>query len=329
MFGDTGWLCAPQVVTVTQIKDTSREMRIDPDSFAGGYFENAVYRHWDPYENVLQSDLEDDRERLIADEPTAAEFDEFREFIAQFGAGEEAVTEDLAPLLIALDDINDQMFVSSQIYEEAKHTQFFDRYWREVVDPVAETLGYEVTVPTDQRYFNDDYVAIFDATEEAMEQLLTDDSPEQMARAISHYHLTIESVFAQAGYFAFQSIFSDSGRDDVARREWPELPGLIEGITYVRSDEGRHVGWGMQKVRSLIQDADVEPQVVRDTLQGLMPRVVGASATDSEISRTEPITEFSRDKLTRRIEIITDADATLPTIEELTRVEGGDDVGGY
>jgi ribonucleoside-diphosphate reductase beta chain len=274
-------------------------------------------------------ELETDRERLIADEPTAAEFDEFRELLAQFGAGGEAVTEDLAPLLVALEDINDQMFVSSQLYEEAKHTQFFDRYWREVVDPVAEALGHEITVPTDQRYFNDDFVAIFDATEAAMGELLTDDSSEKLARAISHYHLTIESVLAQSGYFTFQSIFSDSGRDDVARREWPELPGIIDGITYIRSDEGRHVGWGMQKVRSLIQDGDVEPQVVRDTLQELMPRVVGASAADSELSRPEPVAEFSRDKLTRRIEIITDTDATLPTIEELTRVEGGDDAGGH
>jgi ribonucleoside-diphosphate reductase beta chain len=307
---------------MTQIEDTSREMRIDPDSFASGYFKHAVYNHWDPYEDVPQADLETDRERLIEDEPTEAEFDEFRKLIAQFGAGEEAVTEDLAPLMLVLDDIDDQMFVSSQIYEEAKHTQFFDRYWREVVDPAAEALGHEVVLPTDQRYFNDDYVEIFDRTEAAMHRLLEDDSPEQLARAISHYHLVVESVLAQTGYYSFQSIYGDSGVDDVARREWPELPGVLQGVTYIRSDEGRHVGWGMQKVRHLLQEAAVDESVVRDALQELMRYVAGNTGSYTEVSKPAPIVEYSREKLTRRLEIITDAEAEVPPVEELVAVEG-------
>jgi ribonucleoside-diphosphate reductase beta chain len=47
--------------------------------------------------------------------------------LALFGAGEEAVTQDLAPLTLTVKDVNDQLFVASQNYEEAKHTQFFDR----------------------------------------------------------------------------------------------------------------------------------------------------------------------------------------------------------
>ena len=118
---------------MTQIRDSDREMRIEPDTVGGGYFEHAVYNHWDPYEDVPQELLEQDRERLIeaTDAPGEAEFEDLMQTLALFGAGEESVTEDLAPLLVALEDINDQMFISSQIYEEAKHTQFFDRYWRE------------------------------------------------------------------------------------------------------------------------------------------------------------------------------------------------------
>jgi len=309
---------------MTGIRDTSREMRIDPDSFAGGYFQHAVYNHWDPYEDVPQSALETDRQRLIEDDPSEAEFEEFRKLVAQFGAGEEAVTEDLAPIMLALEDIDDQMFISSQIYEEAKHTQFFDRYWREVVDPAAEELGFEVTPPTDQRYFNEDYVEIFDRTEAAMERLLEDDSPEQMARAISHYHLVVESVLAQTGYYSFQSIYSDTGADGVAYREWPELPGVLEGVTYIRSDEGRHVGWGMQKVRQLVQEEGVDESVVRDTLQELMRYVAGNTGSYTEVSKPGPVVQYSRDKLTRRIEIITDDEAEVPPVEELVAVEGAD-----
>jgi hypothetical protein len=84
---------------MTGIRDTDREMRIDPDSFSGGYFRNAVYRHSDPYEDVPEELLEGDRERIVDSEMTFERFGAFRASVAKFGAGEEAVTEDLAPLI--------------------------------------------------------------------------------------------------------------------------------------------------------------------------------------------------------------------------------------
>ncbi|WP_254547404.1 ribonucleoside-diphosphate reductase [Halomarina pelagica] len=311
---------------MTQIRDASREMRLDPDSFAGGYFRNAVYRHWDPYEDVPQALLEQDRERLIAREQTEGQFDGLRRTLALFGAGEEAVTEDLAPLLIVTTDVDKQMFLTSQLYEEAKHTQFFDRYWREVIDPVAEACGFEVTHPTDQRYFNEDYVALFDKTAEAMERLLTDDTPENRVRAYCHYHLVVESVLAQTGYYGIQSSWSPTGADLDVAGEPVHLEGLIEGVTRVRSDEGRHVGFGMREVRRLVQEEGVDPDVVQTTLRDLMGHVAGTvQYEESEVDST-PLVEYAAEKLTRRIEIITDAETELPPVEELVHVEGGRDI---
>ncbi|HET7323916.1 MAG TPA: ribonucleoside-diphosphate reductase [Halococcus sp.] len=311
---------------MTQIEDTSREYRIDPDSFAGGYFRNAVYRHWDPYEDIPQELLEEDRQKLIDSEMTEAEFDGLRSTLALFGAGEEAVTEDLAPLAIVLSDINDQMFITSQLYEEAKHTQFFDRYWREVIDPVADERGFEVTRPTDQRYFNEDYITLFDKNEAAMKRLLTEDTPETRAKAYCHYHLTVESVLAQTGYYGLQASFSPTGPDMLDEdAESIHLEGLIEGITYIRSDEGRHVGFGMQKVRDLIQNGEVEPDVVQNTLQELMGHVAGAVQSDDMTIDAAPLVEYAQGKITRRIEILTEAEAELPPVEELVKIEGTED----
>jgi ribonucleoside-diphosphate reductase beta chain len=312
---------------MTQIEDTSREMRVDPESFAGGYFRNAVYRHWDPYEDVPQELLEQDRRRLLATEDgTEEEFDGFRGALALFGAGEEAVTEDLMPLGMVLEDVDDQMFVSSQIYEEAKHTQFFDRYWREVVNPVAEERGYEVTTPTDQRYFPPGYVELFDRTEAAMQRLLEDDTPENRAKAYCHYHLVVESVLAQTGYYGLAGRFDPNGPevydDD---REQPDLEGLVTGINLIRSDEGRHVGFGMHKVRTLIHDEGVDPEIVQETLTELLP-LVSETVTANRVEGVDPtpLVEYSSDKLTRRIEILTNAEADLPPVEELVQIEGGD-----
>jgi ribonucleoside-diphosphate reductase beta chain len=296
-------------------------MRLDPDSFAQGYFKNAVYRHWDPYDI---EGLEADKQKVIETAPSEEEFNTLRTAIARFGAGEEAVTEDLMPLGMALEDINDQMFLSSQIYEEAKHAQFFDRYWREVVNPAEEALDFEVTRPTDQRFFNDHYIALFDKTEDAMERLLEDDSPEARVEAYCHYHLVVESVLAQTGYYGFQSAFSDQGSDEVAVKDWPNAEGLVDGVAKIRSDEGRHVGFGMNKVRGYVQNGEVDESVVQETLQDLMPHVAGTFSDLTVGINPAPLVAYSRDKLTRRIEIITDAEAEVPDVDELVKLDTGE-----
>ena len=310
---------------MSQIRDTDREMRIDPDTVSGGYFKHAVYNHWDPYEDVDEALLEQDRQRLVAAENLdEAAFGGLMQTLALFGAGEEAVTEDLAPMMLAFDDVNDQMFISSQIYEEAKHTQFFDRYWREVVHPVADERGFERVAPTDQRFFPEGYVELFDRTEAAMERLLTDDTHENRVRAYSHYHLVVESVLAQTGYWGITSTMSPGGSDEVAASELPHLEGLVEGISFIRSDEGRHVGFGMQKVQHHLAEDDVAESVVRETLQELMPFVAETVTATDEMVDPVPLVEYAREKLTRRVEIITDREADVPDVERLVALDNRD-----
>jgi ribonucleoside-diphosphate reductase beta chain len=259
------------------------------------------------------------------------QFEAFRASVAQFGAGEEAVTENLAPLMLVLEDINDQVFVSSQIYEEAKHTQFFDRYWREVMNPVAEAKGREVVPPTDQRYVPEGYVELFDRTEAAIDRLLEpgEDTPTNRAKAFCHYHLVVESVLAQTGYWGFQAIFSDGPPENLNESEDDEdviLEGLIEGITRARSDEGRDVGFGTHEVQRLIAEEDVDPAVVQEPLSELLSLVSESvqSEFDTDGDLT-PLVEYAQEKPSRRIEIITDADADPPPVEELVEIEGAED----
>jgi ribonucleoside-diphosphate reductase beta chain len=300
----------------------SSPSRLDPDSFANGYFRNAVYRHWDPYEDIPDADLDADRERLIDAALSEAEFDELRTSIALFGAGEQEVTADLMPLGLLLEDIDDQLFVSSQIYEEAKHSEFFDRYWRDVVEPVSETLGYELHDPTSDRYLCEDYHELFDRTEVVMHRLLDADTPENRVLAYSHYHLVLESILAQTGYYIFHNIFGEDDRSEIAKRDLPHLPGLVGGVSRIRSDEGRHVGFGMHKVRTHLQRDDVDASVVRNTLRELMPHVAGVvgHSTGTVVEPT-PAIEYARGKLTKRIEIITDMDASVPAVDDLVQVD--------
>ena len=243
---------------------------MDRESRSNRYYRNAVERHWDPGE----IDLAEDRENLLTwadDHREEAMFMELKDGIAKFGAGEEAVTEDLAPLAVALENIDDQMFLTTQLYEEAKHADFFDRYWTEVVRHVEDEMGWENTSPRDDRWFNDPYVELFDRNRKAQYQLLEADTPENRAKSYCHYHLTIEGILAQTGYYGMQTSYG-SEFDDL-----PHLPGLVEGFSNIRSDEGRHVGFGMSQLKKLIADG-LDPRVIDDMVNELMPLVNGITS---------------------------------------------------
>ena len=303
--------------------DSGRALQLDRESRGTRYYRNAIERHWDPHD----IELETDRERLVAylrdvDEPETY-LSAMRMGIARFGAGEQAVTEDLAPLTVALSDIDDQLFITSQLYEEGKHTEHFDRYWREVVHEVEADLGLEHSSPTDDEWFNDPYHELFRRNEEAMHALLDDPTPEDFAVAYAHYHLVIEGILAQTGYYGMQQSYAEDSYPDL-----PHLPGLYEGFTRIRQDEGRHVGFGMAKLKELVTDEDVDPRLLDDTVNELLPLVNGIAANpdDQYIEdvgpQPEELQSFATKKHVQRMEQITDAAADVPDLESLTELEG-------
>jgi ribonucleoside-diphosphate reductase beta chain len=303
--------------------DSARALQLDRESRGTRYYRNAVERHWDPHD----IELETDRERLVAylrdvDEPETY-FSAMRMGIARFGAGEQAVTEDLAPLSTALSDIDDQLFITSQLYEEGKHTEHFDRYWREVVHEVEAELGLEHSSPTDDEWFNDPYHELFRRNEAAMHALLDDPTPEDFAVAYAHYHLVIEGILAQTGYYGMQQSYAEDSYPDL-----PHLPGLYEGFTRIRQDEGRHVGFGMAKLKELVTDEGVDPRLLDDTVNELLPLVNGIAANpdDQYIEdvgpQPEELQSFATKKHVQRMEQITDAAADVPDLESLTELEG-------
>ncbi len=285
---------------------------LDPDARSYRYYRNAVERHWDP----ATIDLSADDERLSALDD--GRFDALRRLLALFGAGETAVTEDLAPLAVVLEDVNDQLFVTTQLYEEAKHADFFDRYWREVIAPAESRRGLEHSSPTDRRWFDPAYEELFERNEAAMDRLLTADTPENRARAYCHYHLAVEGILAQTGYYGAEASFS-------ADTEGVALPGLVAGFRRIRGDEGRHVGFGMAKLKELVGGGAVEPELLSEVtteLAGLVRESV-ASAADSDggALEGEELAAYAAEKHTDRLRQIVEQDASLPDVEDLVAVD--------
>ena len=298
--------------------DADRPTQLDPEEKGYRYYRNAVERHWDPQDIDLSADREHISE--LDDEV----FEQLHVSLAKFGAGEQSVTEDLSPLAVVLEDVEDQLFITTQLYEEAKHTDFFDRYWKTVIHPEEEARGWDLTSPVDPKWFDDDYVELFHRNDEAMSRLLTEDTPENRAEAYCHYHLVIEGILAQTGYYGLTKVWGPGVEPT------PELPGLVEGITLIRQDEGRHVGFGMAKLRDLVQSGDVDPQLLDDTVGELVGLVQGTLTPDEEdeIEMDEPIlaedelTNYAIEKHTERMGQITDAAQAIPDVDQLTALEG-------
>ncbi len=310
---------------------TNGRRNFDPEARPTRYFRNAVERHWDPHEIDLEPDLEgffaqiEDEEEPEEDEEERLEF--FKQALALFGAGEQAVTEDLAPLAAVAEDPNDQMFLTSQLYDEAKHAEHFDRYWRRVVHTVEEFLGQEKTDPRDDRWFPEEYDELFERNQNAMYRLLEEDTPENRALAISHYHMTIEGIFAQTGYYSLQTAFGPDVPEDIA----PNLPGLCEGFRLIRQDEGRHVGWGMAKLKGLVERGEVDPELITETVDELVPLVIAVvepisrqanERTDHDISEyglgPDYLADYAARKHRQRMEQITNVKEEIPDVNELT-----------
>jgi len=300
--------------------DATRPTQLDEDEKGFRYYRNAVERHWDPQD----IDLSVDRENVskLPDEV----FEQLHVSLAKFGAGEQSVTEDLSPLAVVLSDVEDQMFVTTQLYEEAKHTDFFDRYWKQVIHPEEDARGWERTSPLDPKWFDDDYVELFDRNDEAMALLLTDDTSENRAKAYCHYHLVIEGILAQTGYYGLTKVWGPQVE------EYPELPGLVEGINLIRQDEGRHVGFGMAKLRDLVQSGEVDAELLDETVGELVLLVQGTLTPDEEeqaaldelpqVLDDDELTEYAIGKHTERMGQITDAAQAIPDVDQLTALEG-------
>ncbi|ARS90750.1 ribonucleoside-diphosphate reductase [Natrarchaeobaculum aegyptiacum] len=304
---------------------TPSEM-MDRNSRSNRYYRNAVERHWDPGEIALEQDVEN----LLEHVESTPGYDQQRwkgtlSGIAKFGAGEDAVTEDLAPLATVLEDLDDQLFLTTQLYEEAKHADFFDRYWREVIWAVEDELGWERSNPRDDVWFNEPYIELFDRNKKAQYRLLEEDTPENRAKAYCHYHLTVEGILAQTGYYGMQTSYGGEFE------ELPYLPGLVEGFTKIRSDEGRHVGFGMNQLKKLIREG-VDPELIEDTVAELIPLVQGITEDDRfQPDDAEPVgleegalAAYAVEKHTDRMQQITDAAAEIPDVDELVRLEGDD-----
>lgn len=212
---------------------------------------------WNPEDIDFTQDKIDWETKL-----TDAQKDGILRLIAQFQAGEEAVTLDLLPLInvIAKEGrLEEEMFLTTFLWEEAKHTEFF----RLVLNAIGETGDLS-------HYHTGTYRKVFyEILPEAMGRLEHDQSPKAVAEASIVYNMFVEGILAETGYYSFHRSLAELGL----------MPGLLEGIKYTKRDESRHIGYGTYLLQRIISE---NPELYDHIMAKMMEMAVLANQIVSE-----------------------------------------------
>lgn len=208
---------------------------------------------WDPRDIDLTQDKKDwEKFNDVEKEMTLR-------LCAMFQAGEEAVTRDLLPLIQAISNegrLEEEMYLTTFLFEEAKHTEIFRRFLDEVGDVSEKDLSV---------YHLDNYRKMFyEYLPQAMNRLNHDPSPEAQAEASVTYNMIVEGVLAETGYY---STFQSYKRLGI-------MPGTVQAFHYLQRDESRHIAYGVYLLQRLIIEYDVW-DVIQKRMEFLLPVAIG------------------------------------------------------
>ena len=188
---------------------------------------------WDP-ESIPVIEDRSDWQQL-----TPPQREQLVKICSLFYEGEVSVADTLPWFVIAMPDTDRRIFLATQVFEEVKHAEFFEMYFRSVFGKV-DTSSYLVS----------SYRGVL--VDELRERgraigraLLANDSPateRALVLGVAHYMGIVEGLMAVSGYDFFEEMLG-------TRRIFPRL---LEGIRLIRADEGRHLSHGMDYLREKI-----------------------------------------------------------------------------
>jgi ribonucleoside-diphosphate reductase beta chain len=242
---------------------------------------------WDPAAIDLREDAAH-WQRL-----TPEERDLLLRLTSLFQAGEESVTLDLLPLIMTIaaeGRLEEEMYLTSFLWEEAKHVESFRRFLDEVAADRSDL----------SRYHTPNYLRVFgEALPEAMQRLQTDRSPVAQAEASVTYNMIVEGVLAETGYRAYDALLQ---RNEI-------MPGMQQVIVHLRRDESRHIAYGVFLLSRLVAEhGDPVWNAIERRLDALLEPalgVVGEMFAAYDVMpfglRIEEFTEFALKQFQARV----------------------------
>ncbi|HEY8798587.1 MAG TPA: hypothetical protein VIO85_12060, partial [Candidatus Dormibacteraeota bacterium] len=219
-----------------------------------------------------------------------------------FFNGEERVTATLAPFVWAAPTPEIEIFLSTQMVDEARRTAFFDRWWREVVGTDSKTLKdllAEIRPDTNEGY----NTLFYDRLPSTAQRMASNPKDfDAFVEGVTIYHIIVEATIALTGQrFELESM-RELGTTD---------RGFYRGFTAVARDESRHVSFGIKVLQEAVrEDPKRFAPLIQRTLVECLPLVAGTldppdPAYITEFGHTESeILQFAMDSLNKRLRAI-------------------------
>jgi ribonucleoside-diphosphate reductase beta chain len=260
-----------------------------------------LYRRWESQQwSVGDLDFTLDREDWLR----ASDLDKKATLWSHrlFFNGEERVTATLAPFVWAAPTPEIEIFLSTQMVDEARHTVFFDRWWREVVGTDSKNLTdllAEIRPDTNEGY----NTLFYDRLPSTAQRMASNPKDfDAFVEGVTIYHIIVEATIALTGQrFELESM-RELGTTD---------RGFYRGFTAVARDESRHVSFGIKVLQEAVrEDPERFAPLIQRTLVECLPLVAGTleppdPAYITEFGHTESeILQFALDSLNKRLRAI-------------------------
>ncbi len=186
--------------------------------------------------------------------------------LGSFYVGEERVTADLAPFLLAAPSGEVEVFLATQLVDEARHAAFFDRFAAEVMVLESGELRGRMR-EVERATLGGPWHDVFDDGLRALAQRIGEEpgNLDLFVEGITTYHIIIEGVLAMTGQ---RFILNYLEQHDL-------YPGFREGFGLVERDEHRHIAFGVRFLKEAMeQDLARFAPIVERRVAELVPKAV-------------------------------------------------------
>jgi ribonucleoside-diphosphate reductase beta chain len=222
--------------------------------------------------------------------------------LSSFFIGEQRVAEELGPMMRAAPTEEMRIFLCTQIADEARHVQFFNRFYDEV--GVLEADNLQDRLAETSEHLNPEFGVLFDEMLAGRVDRLARDPGdlETLVEAITLYHMVIEGMLALTGQHFIISYNEDMDT----------LPGFVEGFNNIARDEHRHVAFGARFLRDMAAQDDRYREAIQRTLvesgpaaDGVLePRWIREQGIEPLGVDMDETREFALKALERRLKVI-------------------------
>ena len=266
------WIARAQGTDDAELKRESRQRKLQ-DERAGMYASGGdrdgdglldyrqLYALWERQNwRATELDFSVDREQWVTTPREAQESTIWS--LGSFYVGEERVTADLAPFLQAAPTGEIELFLATQLVDEARHAAFFDRFGAEVMCLSAD--DFRGRMREVEQILLSPWREVFDdgLRDVARRIQAKPDDLDLFVEGIATYHMVVEGFLAVTG----QTLIRDY------MLEHSMYPGFCEGFGLVERDEHRHVAFGVRFLRDAIREDARHRATVERVILELAPK---------------------------------------------------------